>query len=255
MHEAISLDRDPLDELGLDCAVAGIAFAFTLERVRWLWSLFSRSPAASSLLVFFWNGSPERLDAGDEWRLFPACSPSRCRAPCSSRFAIAASGGSAPARSTPMPGRTSSSGAPHGAFVLVPGSSPSCRRAVPLIGIDLLRDALEELGQSGAGRRGARGAHRFASRSRQGAWETSSASRRRSFGACAGPAAGLALFVLALPFTGLAPLWEKTSSTTPILLVAIAGAFLLANAIIGNAPEEEASATLLSSAPWCSAPS
>ena len=58
-------------------------------------------------------------------------------------------------------------------------------------------------------------------------------------------AAGLALFVLALPFTGLDPLWEKTSSTTPILLAAIAGAFLLANAIIGNAPEEEATARTL----------
>jgi hypothetical protein len=50
------------------------------------------------------------------------------------------------------------------------------------------------------------------------------------------------LFVLALPFTGLAPLWDKTSATTPILLLAIAGAFILSNAIIGNAPEEEAGA-------------
>jgi hypothetical protein len=52
-------------------------------------------------------------------------------------------------------------------------------------------------------------------------------------------AAGLVLFVLALPFTGLQPLWDKTSSTTPILLGAIAGAFFLTNAVIGNSAEEE----------------
>jgi hypothetical protein len=50
---------------------------------------------------------------------------------------------------------------------------------------------------------------------------------------------GLVLFVLALPFTGLTPLWEQTKSTTPILLVCIAGAVILANAAIGNAPDEE----------------
>jgi hypothetical protein len=53
-------------------------------------------------------------------------------------------------------------------------------------------------------------------------------------------AVGLALFVIALPITGLAPLWEKTSATTPILLGAIAGAFILLNAVIGNSAEEEA---------------
>jgi hypothetical protein len=58
-------------------------------------------------------------------------------------------------------------------------------------------------------------------------------------------AAGLVLFVLALPFTGLEPLWRKTSATTPILLACVAGAFLLANAVIGNSPEEEAKAKLL----------
>jgi hypothetical protein len=52
-------------------------------------------------------------------------------------------------------------------------------------------------------------------------------------------AAGLILFLLALPFTGLNALWNATSATTPILLCCTVGALILANAVIGNAPAEE----------------
>lgn len=52
-------------------------------------------------------------------------------------------------------------------------------------------------------------------------------------------ALGLGLFLAALPFTGLAPLWAATRSTTPILLTAIFGALVLTNAIIGDLPEDE----------------
>lgn len=48
---------------------------------------------------------------------------------------------------------------------------------------------------------------------------------------------GLVLFVLALPFTGLAPLWT-TKQTTPILLVCILSAFLLVSATVGPSSEE-----------------
>lgn len=51
-------------------------------------------------------------------------------------------------------------------------------------------------------------------------------------------AIGLIAFVLALPFTGLAPLWEA-GSATGILLACIVGSLILANSVIGNAPEEE----------------
>jgi hypothetical protein len=53
-------------------------------------------------------------------------------------------------------------------------------------------------------------------------------------------AVGLVLFELALPFTGLDRLWEQTRATTPILLMCVFGAFILANAVIGTGPEEEA---------------
>lgn len=52
-------------------------------------------------------------------------------------------------------------------------------------------------------------------------------------------AAGLALFLLALPFTGLSALWKATSAATPVLLSCAVGALILANAVIGNAADEE----------------
>lgn len=56
---------------------------------------------------------------------------------------------------------------------------------------------------------------------------------------------GLVIFVLALPFTGLASLWGETKATTPILLVCILQAFVLVNATIGNSKDEEARAPVL----------
>lgn len=51
-------------------------------------------------------------------------------------------------------------------------------------------------------------------------------------------AIGLSLFLLALPFTGLQPLWDATKSTTPILLGCTLGALLLVNAVIGNGADD-----------------
>ena len=51
-------------------------------------------------------------------------------------------------------------------------------------------------------------------------------------------AVGLGLFLVALPFTGLQPLWEATKATTPILLACAVGALLLVNAVIGNGGDD-----------------
>jgi hypothetical protein len=51
--------------------------------------------------------------------------------------------------------------------------------------------------------------------------------------------AGLLLFLLSLPFTGLSALWEATKSTTPILLSCVIGALILANVVIGDSEEDE----------------
>lgn len=55
----------------------------------------------------------------------------------------------------------------------------------------------------------------------------------------------LAAFLLFLPFTGLAPLWGATRSTTPILLGCVAAALVLGNAVIGQDETDGAASRLL----------
>lgn len=50
---------------------------------------------------------------------------------------------------------------------------------------------------------------------------------------------GLIAFLLALPFTGLQPLWDAVTGTTPTLLACVIGGLVLANAVIGNTREQE----------------
>ena len=57
--------------------------------------------------------------------------------------------------------------------------------------------------------------------------------------------AALLIFLIALPFTGLAPLWSATRSTTPILIGCVIGALTLANALIGDAPVDESKNSVL----------
>lgn len=51
-------------------------------------------------------------------------------------------------------------------------------------------------------------------------------------------AAALVVFLLSLPFTGLSKLWDSAVPATPLMLVAAAGAVLLANAVIGVGQED-----------------
>ncbi|MDB5680181.1 DUF4153 domain-containing protein [Sphingomonas bacterium] len=55
----------------------------------------------------------------------------------------------------------------------------------------------------------------------------------------------LLLFIVSLPFTGLNNLWEATKSTTPILMACVIGALVLANAVIGHGPDDEAKSPML----------
>jgi len=50
---------------------------------------------------------------------------------------------------------------------------------------------------------------------------------------------GIAVFLLAIPVTGLAPLWAATKSTTPILLVTIAAAVRMIDSVAGGHSESE----------------
>ncbi len=51
-------------------------------------------------------------------------------------------------------------------------------------------------------------------------------------------AAALLLFLASLPFTGLSGLWDARVPATPLMLLAGAGAVLLANAVIGNGADD-----------------
>ena len=52
-------------------------------------------------------------------------------------------------------------------------------------------------------------------------------------------AAALLLFLASLPFTGLAKLWDSSVPSTPLMLLAGAGAILLANAVITDGEHEQ----------------
>ena len=58
-------------------------------------------------------------------------------------------------------------------------------------------------------------------------------------------AAALLLFLLSIPFTGLGELWDSNIPATPIMLLAGAGAILLANAVIGNGADDRATSRVL----------
>jgi hypothetical protein len=58
-------------------------------------------------------------------------------------------------------------------------------------------------------------------------------------------AAALLLFLLSIPFTGLGKLWDSDIPATPMMLLAGAGAVLLANAVIGNGADDRATSRVL----------
>ena len=224
-------------------AVGGISFAFTLERLRWLWSLvFALGCGLTVALIFYWNGSPSDWSAGDELRIFSALLAIAIAAPL---FQMVRDQGRWAPFYTDVHAHAWTNIVlwfASWAFVLITWLlAQLLAELFHLIGIELLRDAMRKswfnLTLIGAALGGAAGLLR---------------DRDQVLGllqrvvttvlSVLAPvlAVGLALFVLALPITGRAPLWEKTSATTPILLGAIAGAFILANAVIGNSVDEEA---------------
>jgi hypothetical protein len=58
-------------------------------------------------------------------------------------------------------------------------------------------------------------------------------------------AAALVVFLLSMPFAGLAKLWASSLPATPLMLLAGAGAVLLANAVIGNGADDRATSRVL----------
>lgn len=229
-------------------AVGGIAFAFTLERTRWLWSLlFALACGLVVALVVYWNGAPTGQSAGDEWRIICSLLAVAVAAPL---FQAMRDEGRRTLGHTEVHAHAWTNIVlwfASWAFVLVTFLlAQLLAELFHLIGIGILRDALRKGWVVAALLGAALGAAAGLLRDRDQVLGLLQRVVTTVLSVLAPIlAAGLVLFVIALPLTGLAPLWEKTSSTTPILLIAVFGAFILANAVVGNSPEEEAKGRLL----------
>ena len=213
--------EDPLRLAGASfVAVGGIAFGFTVERVRPLWSLaFGAAAGLVVASVFYWNGSPNGWSAGDEWRIFAALLVVAIAAPL---FQSARDSGRWQPDYEPIHAHVWTNvvlWCAAWAFVLISWLlAQLLAELFNLIGIDLLREALREswfnMAILGAALGGAIGLLR----DRDKVLEMLQRVAKTVLAVLAPVlAAGLVLFVLALPFTGLQPLWAKTTATTPIL--------------------------------------
>jgi hypothetical protein len=221
---------------------------FTVERRRWLWSLlFSAGLAVVAALVVAWNGTPEDWSVGEGWRMVSLLLAVAVAAPL---FQAARDEG---ARRFPY-----ESVHDHAwtnvvlwfacwVFVaIVFALAWLLALLFDLIKIDFLKELLEKdwfwralIGLAFGAALGLLREHDGVVRLLQRVVAMVLAVLAPVL------AIGLVLFVLALPFTGLNALWEATKSTTPILLFCVLGALVLANAVIGNASDQERRSPLL----------
>lgn len=223
-------------------AAGGIVFAFSLERTRWLWSLLFA--AAAGLVVGFvtyWNGQPESWGAGEGWQLASALLALVIAVPL---FQSSRDLGRWNLDYRSVHGHILTNVAlwfvAWGFAVLTWLLLMLISELFQLIGIVLLRDLLRRPWVPWLLFGGAVGAAIGLLRDRDRIVGTLQRVATAILSVLAPIlAAGLVVFVAALPFTGLEPLWEQTQATTPILLVCILGAVVLANAVIGSGAEDE----------------
>lgn len=235
------------DPLRLACAtfvvVAGIVFAFVMERERAAWAaLFAPAAGLVAASVAYWNGVPDQWDDASRWRLVSAGLAIAIAAPL---FQVARDQGAWRLPYSEVHRHTWTNVVIWCAawlFVGIVWLLVFLLSALfQLIGIDFIHDVIDDAWfahmLTGAAFGGAVGLLRERDRI-VGTLRRVATAILSVLAPVLG--AGLLIFLLALPFTGLAPLWEATKSTTPILLSCVIGALILANAVIGDSADDEA---------------
>lgn len=228
-------------------AISGVVLAFSLERARWAWAVaFAFLAGLTAGFVAWWNGAPEG-GSGEGWQFVSALVSIAIAVPL---FQTARERGAAifpPAAVHAHAWSNLILGAAAGAFVAATMLlTVLLSELFALIGLVFLRELLRDGWFGWMVGCAALGAAAGLLRDRDRVTDTLQRVARAILSVLAPVlAAGLLLFVLALPFTGLEPLWEKTRSTTPILLLCIVGAVVLIAAVAGNDGEEEARAPVL----------
>ncbi|HEU0135175.1 MAG TPA: DUF4153 domain-containing protein, partial [Allosphingosinicella sp.] len=229
-------------------AVGALAFALSLERLRWRWSAaFAAVAGLAVALVVWWNGPPEAWGTGEGWKLFASLAAIALALPL---FQAARDSGNRrfPVRAAHVHVWTDlilwfAACAFVAATLLL---TILLHELFRLIGIEIIGRAFDSgwlpailIGTALGGAVGIL-------RDRDNVLDLLQKLVRAILSVLAPVLAlGLILFVAALPFTGLEPLWSQTKSTTPILLACILGAVALVNAVIGNGSEEEARSAIL----------
>jgi hypothetical protein len=217
---------------------------FTVERERWRWSLlFGLAGGAVMGLVVWWNGLPDAGWSGDmgPWRLLcgllavaiavPFFQTSRDHG----RWAIDYPALHCHAWTAAIV--WCAAWAFVGATFL---TAWLLAELFQLIGIGLLHDALDEEAIIALLGGAAFGGGVGVLRDRERLVDSLQKILRAGLVMLA-PAlgAGLLIFLASTPFTGLAPLWAATRSTTPILLACIIGGLVLVNAVLDDGSESE----------------
>jgi Domain of unknown function (DUF4153) len=223
--------------------IGGLALAYTVERGR-VASSFAFATVAGLVVasIVYWNGTPGKWSSEEPWRLLCGLLTVALAAPLFSAWRDTGSG-----RAIAYPAAHNRAWTnvvlwfASWAFVgVVWLLAFLLGQLFGLIGLQWLNDLLREqwFGMMLTG--GATGAAIGLLRDS----ETIIGTLRRVVTTVLGVlgpvlAGGLALFLIALPFTGLSPLWEATRSTTPVLLACVIGALILSNAILGDSDADE----------------
>jgi hypothetical protein len=229
-------------------AVFGAALAFSLERLRWQWSvLFATGGALVAGLVAWWNGQPDNWSADDGWQFVAALTAVAVAVPL---FQAARDEGRLRFVPAAVHAHAWTNIILWGAACAFVGVTMLLTLLLSelfgLIGVHFLRDLLRDGWFAPTLACAAFGGAVGLLRDRDVVTSILQRVGRTILSVLAPVlAAGLVFFVLALPLTGLDALWEQTKETTPIVLACMFGALILTNAVAGNSAEEEAQAPVL----------